>query len=483
MTDIDALYGVFAVDGKRVALPLARLREVIPAPAALDPMPTRQPAVRGAVNLRHLAIPVLSLRDLFGGAAAPGPEVIVVAAHDGHVIGLLADEILGVETVEADALFHMRTAGEHVLFSTGFEQADGALVSVLDFDAVTTLPDVPAVRDRGRDDVNAHRRAIDGTMRTVLLLSGGETRLCVGVDHVHSVVPDLRVTPSAVARGVCLGVAEVGEYTVAVVDTLALLGLGSLGATTSMRGVCLRLPRGMVVLAVEDVTNVASVAAQDIMAAPASVRASMPLLAGTLSDGAVQRLVIDDAAVVADENVRSLGAVTMTTAAAPPVVRELSDSGRDDQSGGRKIRERVRPMLTFQAGIEAATDLLRVSEVIEYPADVLAVNSPEIHGLFTHRGVAVPLIRLADVLERPAPVGATDKVLLVGTGGDLVGFVVSALHAIEDSIWEEVLPDGPRRSFPLVRVTGDGHPRTLPEIDLLELAGRHHAPAARHTAA
>ncbi|WP_026421609.1 chemotaxis protein CheW [Actinokineospora inagensis] len=466
MTGVDLLYGAFLVDGRRIALPLSQLREVIPAPDRLEPLPIRSAAVRGAVTLRHLAIPVLSLRDLVGGDPTGEPEVIVVAAHDGHVIGLLADEILGVESVVPDDLFHLRFAGaSDGLFSTSFESAAG-LVSILDFDAVTALPGVPSVRDRGRqeEELRTHQRETGASLNTVLLLRCAETRLCVGVEHVHSVVPELRVKPSPMAKGACVGVAEVGDSWVAVVDTLALLGLGTQAELT--RGVCLRLGRGMVVLAVGEVTNVASIVSDDIMPPPRAVRSAMPFLAGTLTENDVQHLVIDSDAVVADPEVLSLGALTLavvdTPDEAPAVVRETDDTGR-------AVRPATRSMLTYRAGIEVATDLMQINEVLDYPADVLPVSTPGILGLFTHRGSAVPLVELADALGKPETGSSERKVLLVGTGTDLVGFVVSALHAIEDSVWEETAGSTHPRGFPLIRVSGDGPARTLPEVSLVDL--------------
>jgi purine-binding chemotaxis protein CheW len=71
---------------------------------------------------------------------------------------------------------------------------------------------------------------------------------------------------------------------------------------------------------------------------------------------------------------------------------------------------------------------------------------------------------------------ATARVLLVDTpAGELVGFVVPALHAIEDSVWEESAPKeaGEPGTMlvrgPLVKIGTEAAGRLLPNVDLAEL--------------
>src|SRR3954469_5212303 len=114
-----ALYGVFHAGDVRVALPLDELREVIMRPPRFSPLPATATGLLGAVNLRHVVIPVLDLCQLAGYEANDdGGRVIVIVARDDRLFGLLADEIEGVTRVTADALLETTVAGARpALFS------------------------------------------------------------------------------------------------------------------------------------------------------------------------------------------------------------------------------------------------------------------------------------------------------------------------------------------------------------------------------
>jgi purine-binding chemotaxis protein CheW len=101
----DALFGVFRAGDLRVALPLDELREVIVRPPRFSPLPAAAAGLLGAVNLRHVVIPVLDLCRLAGHAEGnPDGTVIVIVVVGDQLFGLLADEIEGVTRVSSGAL-------------------------------------------------------------------------------------------------------------------------------------------------------------------------------------------------------------------------------------------------------------------------------------------------------------------------------------------------------------------------------------------
>ncbi|WP_238018112.1 chemotaxis protein CheW [Dactylosporangium sp. AC04546] len=98
----------------------------------------------------------------------------------------------------------------------------------------------------------------------------------------------------------------------------------------------------------------------------------------------------------------------------------------------------------------------------------------------SHHRRSVPLLCLATLLgQRDEAEPATSRVVLV----EGVGFIVPALRAIEESVWEERRPSanaGPPSlaGAPLVKIDG----RILPRIDLRRIAStmvghREHAAA------
>jgi purine-binding chemotaxis protein CheW len=488
-----ALYGVFRSGDVRLALPLDELREVIMRPPAFSSLPATAPGLLGAVNLRHVVIPVLDLCRLAGHpAGSDDGQVIVIVARAGHVFGLLADEIEGVTRIPADALLETTVAGERpALFSHTFERPeDSAVVALLDASAISALPGIPVVRDVGlRPLVSA--AGGDASRRTVLLLRCGAIGLCVDVGHVHSVIPQLTLRPSPLDGEGCRGVVHLQGRAVPAVDPLRLLGLGALPDDGDLRGLVLEMPRGLVVLTVSDIADIASVPVGDVLPLPPIGLRKTGFLTGVLTtEAGGQHLLLDGAALRADAELDTLGALGMPLEGSnrdqPAVRRETTDrptGGTGDGipaagPDGRRVFASIRKFLTYSVGLEAATPLGQITEILPYPDQAIALDGAgPMLGIFTHRRLSVPLLSLPALLGLPDPVDATTaRVLLVDApGGDLIGFVVPALHAIEDSVWEEPAPADPGepgvmlQRGPLVKIGTEAQGRLLPNVDLTEL--------------
>jgi purine-binding chemotaxis protein CheW len=478
----EAMYGVFRAGDVRVALPLDELREVIMSPPTLSPLPVTNDALLGAVNLRHLVIPVLCLCRLAGYEPPPdGGAVIVIVAHEGQVFGLRADEIEGVARIPAESLLRTTIAGDQpAIFTYTFERPDDrAVVALLDAAAVAGRPGIPVVRDVGLRPMATG--PADGSRRTVLLLRCGTIRLCIDVGHVHSVIPQAILKPSPLEGDTCLGVVHLQGMAVPAVDPLRLLGLGRLEQGGSeLRGLVLGMPRGLVVLIVSDISDIAAVPTSDVLPLPPVGLHKGEFLSGVLTaaDG-VQHLLLDGAKLRADAELDTLGGLGLpldpqATPAAPVERAGKTDEGPD----GRRVIASVRKFLTYSVGMEAATPLDQVTEILPYPPQLIGLdNAAPVLGIFTHRGMSVPLLSLPTMLGLPEATDPdTARVLLIETGArELVGFVVPALHAIEDSVWEESAPadtgdpSAMLQRGPLVKIGGEEHGRLLPNVDLAAL--------------
>ncbi|TQS40837.1 chemotaxis protein CheW [Cryptosporangium phraense] len=500
------VYGMFTIGPALVALPLSELREVIPCPSEFSQFPAQAPGLVGAVNLRHLVIPVLDLRPLIGIEDGGGNDVIVIVARDGQMFGLLADEIRGVTRIPLDGLMDMTVGGTGVsLFRQTFEQPeDGSVVSVLDTGAIFALPGVPVVRDTGQRNQSALAAAAAGgqdstdvgfikagdtNRRVVMLLRCAAIGLAIDVNHVHSVIPKLVIRSSPLVGEACLGVVALGGKNVPVVDSLQILGLGVLPKHDTERGIVLNMPRGLVVLSVSDVTNIESVPAADVLPLPMTGMANNPFLQGALLiPGKGQNLVLDGELLRADQHLDNLAnmGMPMEGSAESQAEEEMRSRRRsqqhvktDDAPEGRRVVPVVKKLLTYNAGVDVASPLVQISEILPYPTDYIPLDGldPTMQGVFTHRRATVPLICLSTLLGRYEEVDkATARVLLVdASGGGYVGFIVPALNAIEESIWEEVEDESRGMgadplSRRLIKVGTPEAGRMLPEIDLQRLA-------------
>jgi purine-binding chemotaxis protein CheW len=482
-----ALFGVFHAGDVRVALPLDELREVIMRPPRFSPLPATATGLLGAVNLRHVVIPVLDLVRLAGHEQGnDNGKVIVIVARGNRLFGLLADEIEGVTRVAADALLETTVAGDHpALFSHTFERPeDGEVVSLLDAEAITTLPGIPVVHDSGLRgtalDLTGERA--DASHRTVLLLGCGPIGLCIDVSHVHSVIPQLTLHSSPLEGATCRGVVHLQDKAVPAVDPLQLLGLGRVPDDGNLRGLVLAMPRGLVVLTVSDIADITSVPVGDVLPLPPVGMHKGGFLTGVLRTGSGgQHLLLDGEALRADAELDALGSLGVSlrgrgapSAPSPAAASAGSAASAPQSKDGRQVVASVRKFLTYSVGIEAATPLAQITEIVPYPPHAIALDSGgALMGIFTHRRLSVPLLSLPVLLGiDQATDHATARVLLVDTpAGELVGFVVPALHAIEDSIWEESAPDQPGETGtmlqrgPLVKIGT----RLLPHIGLIDL--------------
>jgi purine-binding chemotaxis protein CheW len=108
----------FRLGEQEYALPLDRVREIVPLPDHISALPRPETAVLGVITLRDRLLPLVSLRALLGMAAdsAPGSrgKVVVVSLGDGAV-GVVVDatqEILRVDPNIIDLAPALLTRGE-----------------------------------------------------------------------------------------------------------------------------------------------------------------------------------------------------------------------------------------------------------------------------------------------------------------------------------------------------------------------------------
>lgn len=95
----------FEISGRRYALPVSVVREVIRA-VAIAPLPKAPPIVEGIINLRGTLLPVLDVRQRFG--IPPSPVALdqhfIVAAAGSRIVALRVDRALDLLVVDETAV-------------------------------------------------------------------------------------------------------------------------------------------------------------------------------------------------------------------------------------------------------------------------------------------------------------------------------------------------------------------------------------------
>jgi len=139
------------------ALDIAAVREILDM-TDITRIPQTPPAVRGVVNVRGAAVPVIDLRLRFGMEEAErtvNTRIVIVEIPNGDgvtVLGAIADSVKEVLEMEPEAIAPPPAMGASVNtdFLRGIGKADGRFILVLDIakvlgsDEVLSLGDVSA---------------------------------------------------------------------------------------------------------------------------------------------------------------------------------------------------------------------------------------------------------------------------------------------------------------------------------------------------
>lgn len=413
----DTVYGLLQVGGVDIALPLAVLREVVPCPQRLDPLPGTAPAVLGAMHLRRTVLPVVDLGVLLGGgpgAALPlelrrgaggGARFVVVVAHAGRLVGLLVDELCGVGEVPPRLVQDVRAQQGELLLSGAFHHlGTDRVVSVLDVGVILRRTGVPTIPDHGRGQTVRADAAMSTTARAagpddrpgrsrhdrpkvLTLVRAGEHALALSVAHVHTTLPRVRPTASVLSSELCLGVVEYAGLEVPVVDPLVLLGLGRLDRVPEHpAGLVLDLGTGYVVMALDALVDLQEVDPGQVLSVPPFALPAPDLVAGLLDvPDRPACLVLDGDTLLTDSTLASMASVNVTLAVSPAATPGMGlISGPGSRSRRRRPDETddvighpdLRPHLAYDCGVRAVTPLEQVDEVVPYQAALIGTGIP-----------------------------------------------------------------------------------------------------------
>lgn len=471
----DVVLGLLRTGGLDVALPLSALREVVPCPEELVDVPATAVGLLGVMTLRTTIVPVVDLVHLLGRPHERSRgQVVVVVAHEGQVIGLLVDEVRGLATVPRTALVEVTCRGGGLLSSRTFHHPEqGHVVSLLDEAALLSVPGLPVARLQDPEPVSV-TASVGRSARSLTVVRCGAFTLALDVAFVHSTIPTPQLRRSAVDGPTCLGMTEVAGYDVGVVDLLALLGLGALAGTPLDCGLVLDLPGGQVVLGVSAMIGLHDVPAELVVRLPAVASPSPDLLPAVADvPGVGATLLLDGERLRACADVVSMSRVATETDQG--VVSDGATAVHAPPVGP--------PHLAYRAGVDLATELSQVAEVLAHPRDLVpSSGAPGVLGFVVHRGQAVPVLSLAEEIGREAePPTEMSRLLLLDVDDEPVAYAVSGLHAILRPVWADPAPSGADRAnvlraCPLVQL--DTMTSLLPVLDLVAVTRARRNPPA-----
>lgn len=476
-------YGVFRLGALQLALPLAALKEVTPM-GELCALPSEAMCVIGAISLRGLMVPVIDLRRIIHseGDDAPNSDVVVME-HEGRLLGLAADGVVGVYLLQDDAVHPVgpMEALSSVL-QAGFQRPDDAsLVSVLSPTALAGIPKVPlvtapkAVSADPAVVLSSTSKAKDliSDPRHLMLVSCSGIPLAIASQAVHTTLIQPEVRGSHMSAGNFKGMMRFGEQDIPALELAALCGFAPMGESVKPQAFLMQFPAGLVAFLVDEIVNVVVADGHQVAPVPLFANLKADMFSGTLPSEAISadsistaqpgpgfHLILNDAHMLHDAHLQEVAGM------AQQVGRNdtgLSAAARTAKAQG--FRESGR-MVSYSVGVDVASPIEQIAEILPWDA-ASAVQGMGGSSLLMSRGRPIPVYCLSGLLGNASGARAAQEsghVLVVEAQGQLIGFKVPRLVTIGDG---KTAPREASDLLPDVVLMGQGEDeRVLRLVDL-----------------
>ena len=274
------LFVGFEAGGQEYALPLERVREIVPLPDHIAEMPRCETAVLGVVTLRDRLLPLVSLRALLG---LPGDhertergKVVVLPIGSGAV-GIVVDrtrEILRVDPHLIDPAPALLTRGAGDAEITSICRLDGGrrLVALLSPDRLfrsELVRRVLAEQDHANAIPQSRAHEDDMADEQFIIFRLGEQEFGLPVGAVDEIArPPRHVTPLPKAPAFIDGVMNLRGQVVPLVDLRRRFGVGGKEPAATQRVLVLAIDGGKTGFLVDGVSEVMKVPSGAIRPAP-----------------------------------------------------------------------------------------------------------------------------------------------------------------------------------------------------------------------
>lgn len=437
------LYGLLQVAGMTLAMAAAAIREVVPRPAQLLPFPVTRPDLVGAIEVRGAIIPAIDMGVMLGLAPARADNgIVVIVRHEARVTGLLLDGIDGIARLPETALGALHYPDDaplHRLAAAGFLHGTtrGVVLEVPQLAAMPGLPLVPdsLVGQRQENGASGHRGERTGDRTSCLVFRAGGQQLALDAHAIVATLPETALTAPPVDNDLWLGTLAWNGIAVPAVDTLRLIGVGTLGRMPGRSAAVVihvgsegqhQARAALLIDAVDDIRQLprqATAALGAIGVSGAGARHALVDVAGR------PVLHLDAAAIAGDPRLGEVAAMQVPLAGSS----EETGNAHASRAGGQGAST-ADAWLTFRLGsARYALPLGTVEAVLpgNQPILPLAGQFP-MSGVFLHRDRPTPVIDLAARLGcRCEAEGAEAIMVVVGMAGQRRAFLADMLCSVE----------------------------------------------------
>lgn len=425
------IYGLVDVGTRRLAVSAMSIREAVPFPESISPVPMSLPGLLGAMVLREETVPLVDLEVLLGippeQSALPDRVVIVVSDRQRtHLLGLVVNALRGMETMDASRTMEMGAINRSELLAwhRSFVK-DNKVVCILELETLFELPDLPFARPRDRRELSAGRATKDRI--AVLLCNYNGVGLAIPTLDVHATIPLSPVKNSPVAFGFCDGIIQHHGKEIPILDTLHLLGLGR-NFCRPERTASIALSHsngGLIALEIERFFDISHVDRSDLRVMPSVISDVSHLFQGvhiSRLDGE-HYYVLDTEAILREAAVEQLAATV-----------RVDDEARTNQApraiGSHRTAEQY--LISRSAQKRMASLLTDVVEIVRIPAHLqyCDVRQDGYMGTLNHRNQLVPVFSVPHLLGEFAFFDENQAcILIIRVGNQMYGAAAEELEA------------------------------------------------------
>ncbi|WP_031500910.1 chemotaxis protein CheW [Bryobacter aggregatus] len=431
-TGTSGIYGTFYLDDDEYAIEMEGLQEVVDAPSQLQRMPLAPPFLVGLYHLRGRVLPVADLRTLLklppAAHASDTPRRMAVIKRDSACVGVLFDrlgEVLRLKPEDRGPIAFgdakcgipvkaviCREDGEHV-------------VQVLDFEAILSIRNLPAIERGGHEDEAALRmthRMRDLYRDKLIGFTVGGCSLALEMKCVNSIMGKLGQLPSPRKSSLCETIVMLQGVMVPVVKMAKLFHLeenGELG-----RLLICRIGGELIAFEVDDVTSIIPYSKERILPIPVLHDFRASVFQGSFTDREGKDFI------VLDEN----GLLTRPEISEIALGHQrLATENQGQGTAQRQDRGGKTSLLTFRVGRLYGLKLTEVTEVLDWRQELARTpdTPPAVLGFMNLRGAPIPVLdpRVLFQIDHEAKELAP-KILVFQEGGRKIGMRVDSLDSI-----------------------------------------------------
>ncbi|MFK7854741.1 MAG: chemotaxis protein CheW [Granulosicoccus sp.] len=429
------IYGSFSLAESEFALSVSSIQEVVNEPEGYSSVPLAPDYLLGLFDLRGVIVPVVDLRRIFDSPVDDendlDPRKIAIVEHGDLCLGLLFDataEVFNADDVETCWFEADGETPESMVVQGVFKLDDGRrVVQILDVHSMLKLEKMPRTANAV---LSKKIKTRQGQRKQCISFTVGQSHCALDISSIKEIVNIDKIENKILASSVCLGAIEIRGNTVPIMNFSALLGYGRKSADSvcyedNSRVIVMNVKNALFGLMVDSIENIISYYDEDLVAFPLLGEAEPDFFAGCISsdDDTQHTIVLKHDELMANEDIASI------TQGHSDLFQDNSEIANERKQGSLNKKT----LITFSLDNRYGLDIGEVSEVIDYPDDLIKTldMSSHILGMTNLRGELIEVIDSRSLYKMEESGNSTDsKVLVFEKEGVKHGLMVDSVDSI-----------------------------------------------------